>query len=335
MRSLLVVHQGAVGDFILSLPAVEALHRGFPRATFTFLANPNNLQIIQGRPYVGEILDCRASGWSLLYRETPHVGTAASASLPPVETAFVFGRPSSQILVDNLAKILGSPAHRLDPFPEPELGLSVSEYQCKQLQKLDINALPPPPAIIAPAAEDLRLAREFVRENLGGSPLVLIHPGSGSLKKVWSPRGWLEFIHKLGTVFPDLQPGLIQGPADDHVFQQLLPYLSKSRFLLIRNWGLGRLAALTSLARLYAGNDSGITHLAAASGVPTIALFGPTEPRIWGPMGPRVKLIRWRQDHGPEEKARDETKALRQDPAPELGELWRLARQWLESAENT
>jgi ADP-heptose:LPS heptosyltransferase len=52
------------------------------------------------------------------------------------------------------------------------------------------------------------------------------------------------------------------------------------------------LAALLARAGAYVGNDSGVTHLAAASGAPTIALFGPTDPRVWAPLGPRVEVIR-------------------------------------------
>lgn len=45
-------------------------------------------------------------------------------------------------------------------------------------------------------------------------------------------------------------------------------------------------------ARLYLGNDSGVSHLAAAVGCPTVAVFGPTEPRVWAPRGARVKVLK-------------------------------------------
>ncbi len=56
-------------------------------------------------------------------------------------------------------------------------------------------------------------------------------------------------------------------------------------------------------ADLYLGNDSGITHLAAASGTPTIALFGPTDPQVWGPKGPQVSIIRWQPGNSFNEQA--------------------------------
>jgi ADP-heptose:LPS heptosyltransferase len=64
---------------------------------------------------------------------------------------------------------------------------------------------------------------------------------------------------------------------------------------------LYRLACWISQARLYVGNDSGITHLAAATGVPVLALFGPTDPAVWAPRGANVRVARWKA-------AGDETK---------------------------
>jgi ADP-heptose:LPS heptosyltransferase len=56
------------------------------------------------------------------------------------------------------------------------------------------------------------------------------------------------------------------------------------------------LARWLARARLYAGNDSGITHLAAAVGTPVLALFGPTNPEVWAPRGPNVRVVRWQTE---------------------------------------
>jgi hypothetical protein len=89
---------------------------------------------------------------------------------------------------------------------------------------------------------------------------VLVHSGSGSPRKNW--RG----------------------------FPELLSRLSESR-AIPQNLSLLELLGEISRARLFIGNDSGLTHLAAYIGCPTIALFGPTDPRIWGPIGRRVRVI--------------------------------------------
>jgi len=314
MTSLLVVNQGAVGDFILSLPAVEAIHNAFPQARLTFLANPSTLEIIRDRHYLATVLDCGSSRWAPLYVEGGRVASGALGISPPVAGIFVFGRPSSQILAANLAAILTAPGHRIDPFPDPGLGLSVTEYQCRQLTALGVPAVPPPPSVIAPAPEDASEAAALLERRLGPKErLVLIHPGSGSRAKIWAPGGWITLIRGL-LEQPRLRPGLIQGPADAEILQRLQEDLDLSRVLRFPNLRLGLLAGIMRHAAFYVGNDSGITHLAAACGVSTIALFGPTDPRIWAPRGPAVHIIRWPPEHP--------------DSGRELELIWNQVKAW-------
>ena len=79
---------------------------------------------------------------------------------------------------------------------------------------------------------------------------------------------------------------LLEGPADRAVMQDLLDHLSP-RPILLRDLPLRLLAGVLTLADLFVGHDSGVTHLAALLGVPTVALFGPTDPARWAPRGLR------------------------------------------------
>ena len=314
MTSLLVVNQGALGDFILSLPAVEAIHNAFPRARFTFLGNPSTLEIIRARPYLGTVLDCHSSQWAPLYMERGRIVCESFGISPPLTGIFVFGRPSSQILSENLAAILQAPSHRIDPFPDHGNDLSVPEYQCRQLTALGVPALPPPPSVIAPTPEDGIEAAALV-EHLPEPEqrLVLIHPGSGGREKIWAPAGWITLIRGL-LEQPGLRLGLIRGPADDEILRRLHQGLDLSPLIPFHNLRLGLLAGIMRHAALFIGNDSGITHLAAACGVPTIALFGPTDPRIWSPRGPAVQVIRWHPEHP--------------DPGLETERIWEQLKAW-------
>ena len=161
----------------------------------------------------------------------------------------------------------------------------------------------------------------------GETQLVLIHPGSGGRKKLWPVAGWLDVIMKLSTN-NNLKLSLIEGPADSQVVQQICSKVGSASLLLVNNWRLGKLAALIKHSSLYLGNDSGITHLAAACNTPTIALFGPTDPRIWGPKGARVKVVTWR----PKSSAHDsegEPEDINKSPV-ETERVWKLARDYLE-----
>ncbi len=103
---------------------------------------------------------------------------------------------------------------------------------------------------------------------------VVIHPFSGSSRKNWPLNRYRELAQRLPlpvewTASPD------EILLEAHHFADL-----------------GQLAVWLLEARIYVGNDSGITHLAAALGVPTLALFGPTDPAIWAPRGSHVRVLR-------------------------------------------
>ena len=327
MNSILIVHQGAIGDFILSLPAVESIHRFYPKALFTFIAHPKIVEILQRRPYFKQVYDCSDRYWTSLYNPKANVAGVVYDLLPQVESTFVFGRPASQIIADNLASHLGKPVHRLDPFPGPDLGFSVCDYQCRQLEKFGIPATPPPAAIIAPPYHTVLEARDFLSQNLGPKDLfVLLHPGSGGKQKLWAVAGWLSVINKL-SAHSHIRFALLQGPADAGIVENLRSQLESNSLIPVENWQLGKLAALMHEADLYLGNDSGITHLAAACGTPTIALFGPTDPQIWGPQGPQVSIIRWQ----PESSFNEQTESRKiSEPPLEAEFVYTKAREWLQ-----
>ena len=328
VKSTLIIHQGAIGDFILSLPPLEAIHRFYSQAHFIFLGNPSILEIIHARPYFDAVLNCAEKRWAPLHNLKGKLETGVFDSLPPVDSIFAFCRSSSQILVDNLARIYEKPSYRIDPFPEPDLRLHVSEYQCRQLEELGIPSLPCSASVIAPSQEDFLEARRFVQENVtAGNQLVLCHPGSGGRKKLWSVAGWLDVIMRISTN-NNIKICLIAGPADGRIVQQLCSEVGSPSLLLASNWPLGRLAALMKHSSLYLGNDSGITHLAAACNTPTIALFGPTDPNIWGPQGPKVTVVPWQSKSSAHDLKKESEKTSK--PPAETPLVLELARSYLE-----
>jgi ADP-heptose:LPS heptosyltransferase len=115
---------------------------------------------------------------------------------------------------------------------------------------------------------------------------VALHPGSGSSTKNWPRKLFSEVARRLSGGEGWL---LVEGPADRDATEGLAQ-APHSR--VARDWPIRVLAAALAEARLYVGNDSGVTHLAAAVGTPTVALFGPTDPLRWSPVGPCVAVVR-------------------------------------------
>jgi ADP-heptose:LPS heptosyltransferase len=117
--------------------------------------------------------------------------------------------------------------------------------------------------------------------------VLAIHPGSGSPAKNWDAK---KFARVADWASERCKVLLISGPAQDGV-EEVRRTMKKANPLVADNLPLLHLAAVFKASRAYLGNDSGITHLAASLGLPTIALFGPTNPAIWGPRGPAVQIV--------------------------------------------
>jgi ADP-heptose:LPS heptosyltransferase len=139
-------------------------------------------------------------------------------------------------------------------------------------------------------------------------PFVLIHPGSGGRIKRWPLARYgalCERVAELGH-----RPALSFGPADEDIRAEVAGYVRKGNTCMVEHVSLPELAELAACAGVMIGNDSGITHLSAAIGTPTIALFGPTDPAVWGPRG-KTTCILW----GSERIEGDVALMGREDPA--------------------
>jgi ADP-heptose:LPS heptosyltransferase len=120
--------------------------------------------------------------------------------------------------------------------------------------------------------------------------LLAIHPGSGSAKKCWPVERFAALAAAAARGW-GLRPLFLLGPAEEGLGPALAAALPAGLdAAVVRNPSLRHAFALLSLARAYVGNDSGITHLAARA-TPTLALFGPTDPRVWHPLGARVVTL--------------------------------------------
>ena len=145
------------------------------------------------------------------------------------------------------------------------------------------------------AAPLLQLFEEPQRARRGSLPekQILIHPGSGSPRKNWPQQNWRQLMARLS---PPLS--LILGDAEQSNWEGEFVSVprddDKPRHLV--NAPLEELVNAFSQCRLFLGHDSGISHLAAASGARCVLLFGPTEPACWAPPAPNVRVLRNRSD---------------------------------------
>lgn len=122
-------------------------------------------------------------------------------------------------------------------------------------------------------------------------PLIVLHPGSGSTYKCASPALWASIVNDL-MARPHWKVCLIGGPADTDCLrnvQGLVPHLKPT---ILTDMDLLSVGCYLLHARLFIGHDSGLSHLAASLGVPSLLLFGPTDPDKWAPRGRHVAIMR-------------------------------------------
>lgn len=120
--------------------------------------------------------------------------------------------------------------------------------------------------------------------------LVALHPGSGGQRKRWPAEGFSDLAER-ATAMWGAAVLLLSGPADEEAFAAVRSGAPRARIIPLKDLPLREAASILALCSVFVGSDSGITHLSAAVGTPTVALFGPTDPALWGPRGDHVRII--------------------------------------------
>jgi len=208
-----------------------------------------------------------------------------NASPPPLPVDERFDLALAFTRNTTVAARLGEIATQVTQWdPEPPAGQGHASLWLARpvgARGLDIDAVPPVPV---PTGEEASEAHALAR---GLSPgFLAIHPGSGSPRKNWPAEGYAELLRRFSRERAWL---LLEGPADA---ASAAPLRSVPGVVTLRDAPLRVVGALLSSAGTYVGNDSGVSHVAAAWGAPTIALFGPTDPAVWAPQGPEVEIVR-------------------------------------------
>jgi heptosyltransferase-2 len=269
MRKILVLRGGALGDFIVTLPALALLRRQWPKAEIHLVGNPAAASLARQRGIISVVHSQHEARWNSLYEPSP--------------------------LPADLGRWLAEFDLVLNFWPDPAGDLPRRFPLHPEQQFLSGSALPTcAPAAAhycAPlAALGLRPESYFFplvtpRTDSGGP--IVVHPGSGSPRKNWPRERWLTLLDDLPR--PAV---LILGEAEaDQWPPSVLPHLPR-----LVNVPLESLVNPLQRCRLFLGHDSGISHLAAACGAPSILLFGPTDPAVWAPPTPQVTVLRHETD---------------------------------------
>ena len=279
MSKILVIRGGAIGDFILTLPVLSALRRQFPNARLELLAYPHiaQLAVAGGLADAVRSIDAR-----------PLAGFFARGPLDPALQSYFAEFPiilsylydpdhifQTNVLQTFRGQFIAGP-HRPDDTKKQH----ATEVFLEPLQRLAIFEADPVPCLTIPASvPDPR------------PKLIALHPGSGSERKNWLLPNWIALAKELAGR-GDLSLLLVGGEAELDKLTKITAALPPGRIEVAAGLPLVKLAERLSSCAGFLGHDSGITHLAAALGLRTLALWGDTPETVWRPRGDHVALLR-------------------------------------------
>jgi ADP-heptose:LPS heptosyltransferase len=267
-----VLRGGALGDMVLTLPILQALRIFYPGCFIAFFGPYPQATLAAGS--ADRLVDLNAATLVGLFHEDAALPDAVLDYLRADLIISFLSDPrrviEHRLLASATPKFLQGP-FRLDLERRPAV-----EQLAQPLRVLGIDSIDPVPRLI-PLPSKQSASR------------LAIHPGSGSPKKNWPLHHWARLLARLMPSFDSVW--LVSGEADAEIAQAIEPQIPADKLRSCANRSLSDLVAELSQATLFIGHDSGVTHLAAATGIRTIALFGPTDPVIWAPNGDHVTVI--------------------------------------------
>ena len=272
---ILFITSTRIGDAVLSSGLIRRLADELPDARFTIVAGPLAAPLFENTPNLDALIvtEKRPLGmhWYRLWRQVRQTSWGLVVDL----------RGS---IISNILRRKKRAVHRRNAHDVHKV------LEAAHLLGLDDN--PPAPFLYVDDARRRR-AQDITA---GDGPILALGPASNWVGKVWPIERFAQTaIRLLGEDGP-LAGGrlmILGGPDDVRTVEELKRSLTKGRVIDLT----GQVDVLTayaclSHARLYIGNDSGLMHLAAAAGTPTLALFGPSDERLYGPWGAHVRALR-------------------------------------------
>jgi ADP-heptose:LPS heptosyltransferase len=269
----LVFRGGALGDVLVTLPTLRALQKSNPTG-FVELAAPFPAALLARYGGAHSISDLNSATFLSLFTDDNGLDGTLREKLHHVDCVICYlsdpkGVISSKIKNCGCRFVSG-------PFRLNQARLAAAVQLAQPLKELGVPFFDPVP-------------RLFLERQRSSRTRFVFHVGSGSAAKNWPIPRWAALAAKLEERFDELL--LVSGEADQTPTAEFLRQYRNSKLNVRSNLPILDLAHELAAAALFVGHDTGVTHLAAALGIPTVALFGPTDPMIWQPLGENVRAV--------------------------------------------
>jgi heptosyltransferase-3 len=305
----LIIQPGAVGDLILTLPLVRLLKETCKLDRVDAIGHFERLRMLAGRSDLGRIFSIEETQLHRLFVDSAEFdvedGDRLIEQFRKYEWIVTFLADAKGHFERNLI-YTASITHAaeiitLKPKPPSDFSEHAARYHLQQFAEQSEMEISPDedfltePLIQVNEADRPAVQKLFSELNVETfRPIVAIHPGSGGLHKCWP----LENFLKLSTQLYEEQIEVIflLGPVERERWDANTIRQIESVGPVLKELALADVATVISCCAGYVGNDSGIGHLAGSMGIPTVTIYGPTNPRQWRPLGPKVSICQSPQD---------------------------------------
>jgi heptosyltransferase III len=286
---ILILHPGALGDTILAFPAIKLLHNSFPSAQLTLAGNIDHLDfIVPG--YVESVQSLSMIPLHRLY--SPGILEESDIRYwKSFDRIISWTGAGNADFCRNLKEIIPN-ACIAAWKPAPEDSCHVAQIFADSIRSIIGNGgeLEPVPIVLDKAVCDE--GRRWLMDHgwNGRDLMMVIHAGSGGKWKRWPLARFIELARHL-VIEGKRKLVIIEGPAEQGIARQFANEIPDSDLILSEGADLKLLSGILAHCRTFIGNDSGLSHLAAALGLQCVLLFGPTLPQHWAPLGSNVTIL--------------------------------------------
>ncbi|MCY3554955.1 MAG: lipopolysaccharide heptosyltransferase II [Gemmatimonadetes bacterium] len=300
-RRILVIKLRATGDVVLATPVIENLKRRFPRARLSFLTEEASADVLRWNPQLDELIVLPLRRWGSLgirgswreqvrfYRNLRHKRFDLAIDL--------FGNPRSALLT----LLTGAPervgyafrvrrrAYTTVVMP-PDRPQHEVLFHMQALEALHIPVTTDRPSVAIPGTAEVKAERWLREHTPDARALIGLNPGGGWAIKRWPPESFGRLADALIDEY-GVDVLILRGPGEEELVARMTGAMG-NRPLVLPETTLAELGAFLKRCGLLVSNDSAPMHMAAALNVPTVGIFGPTDPRAQGPWGDGHGVVR-------------------------------------------
>lgn len=288
-----------IGDVVLATATLKALRRGYPDAHITWAVGSWSRGAVENHDMLDAILDTgpsalpvkSASGFLRFVRQlrAGHFDLAVSLVRSPLM--------SLAVLLSDIPRTAGLDSGgrgfgyqiraKIDPDqPRHEAEIYLDVARAMRLDTTDCYVNVPISAENRDSVHAFLTARGIDTPFLVMNPAGGRNPGMVMDSKRWPFENFAQLADRLSTKIGANQAVLVAGPGDETLVSAVQSRLRMPSTAFVGELSFGQIAALANMGRIYIGNDTGLTHLAAAAGAKTVMILGPSDPARYAPFTP-------------------------------------------------